>query len=147
MINYTYFQNLNMGQLWSALSFLVLGGNWANIQSRQLDQRKLEQDRIISEIRSIENCMYCYLDKRIETLLLPWANREFQWDLNPEILSTFRERPQNQTKSCHCEAVYTSSESLSNFSYDLSTTEGLTLPLLTDTENTDYSNYEISEDE
>ena len=43
-----------MGQVWSALSFLVPGENQANIQSEHLDARKLEQDRVISELKSME---------------------------------------------------------------------------------------------
>ena len=60
-----------MGQLWAALSFLVPGGNQANIQSEHLDARKLEQDRVISELKSMDQCIYCYLDVRLEILLLP----------------------------------------------------------------------------
>ena len=43
-----------MGQVWSALSFLVPGENQANIQSEHLDARKLEQDKVISELKSME---------------------------------------------------------------------------------------------
>ena len=88
-----------MGQLLSFLPFLVPGENQEDIQFRQLTQRKIEQDKIINQIRSIENCVYYYLDNRIEKLLMPWAQKEFPWDLNSEMLSTFREKPQDQTKN------------------------------------------------
>ena len=72
----------------------------------------------------------CCVDQRIEKLLMPFAQKEFPWDLNSEMPSTFREKPQDQTKSC----------------YHLSTAEGLydNLPPLTDTSNSDY---ETTEDE
>ena len=33
--------------------------------------RKARQDKIIEEIKEIEQCAYCYLDKRVELLLNP----------------------------------------------------------------------------
>lgn len=151
-----------MGQSWSALYFLIPSEKQANIQSEHVDARKSEQDKVISELKSMEQRVYCYLDMRLKILLLPYANWEFLWDKNPEILPTIRMRPQSPTKSCyhcekgplthhyscqiidrifdketitcHCKAVDTSSESLSPL-------------LLTDSDsNSDSSDYEISED-
>ena len=34
---------------------------------------------------------------------MPWVQKEYPWDLDCELLSTFREEPQDRTKSCyHC---------------------------------------------
>ena len=76
---------------------------------------------------------------------MPWAEKVYPWDLDCEFLSTIREEPQDKTKSfyycskgpmvhhyssriidkifdketeaCHCGNIYTSTESLSNYSY------------------------------
>ena len=62
------FRNYNMGQI---LSFLASEESQDDVKLRQLAQRKVEQDKIIHEIRSIEKCVYCYVDQRIEKLLMP----------------------------------------------------------------------------
>ena len=47
--------------------------------------------------------MYCYLDNRLQTLLLPYAFKSYPWDQSCDILTYFREKSKSQPKSCyHC---------------------------------------------
>ena len=66
-------------------------------------QRHREQQLVIQEIQSMEACVYCYLDKRLEILLLPYASKTYPWDKSCDILPHFRGRADSQSKSCyHC---------------------------------------------
>ena len=66
-------------------------------------QRHREQQLVIQEIQSMEACVYCYLDKRLEILLLPYASKTYPWDESCDILPYFRGRADSQSKSCyHC---------------------------------------------
>ena len=38
-------------------------------------QRKLEQDKVIDKVVLMEQCMQCYINKRLETLLLPFVKK------------------------------------------------------------------------
>ena len=49
----------------------------------------------------MEQCMQCYINKRLETLLLPWAKNEYPWDLNDEILLTLREKSKEEVMYSH----------------------------------------------
>ena len=53
---------------------------------------------------------------------------------------------QKETKACQCDKNDASSES-SHLSYDLSSNEGSLPPLLTNTELSEYSDYEISDND
>ena len=66
-------------------------------------QRHREQQLVIQEIQSMEACVYCYLDKRLEILLLPYASKTYPWDKSCDILPHFRGRADSQSKNCyHC---------------------------------------------
>ena len=45
--------------------------------------------------------MQCYVNQRLETLILPWAKNEFPWDLNDEILPPLREKPKEERMCSH----------------------------------------------
>ena len=83
-----------------------MGGIWSFFYSREdlaSRQRHRQQQLIIQEIESIEACVYCYLDNRLQTLLLPYASKSYPWDQSCDILPYFRERSESQSKSCyHC---------------------------------------------
>ena len=83
-----------------------MGGIWSFFYPREdlaSRQRHRQQQLIIQEIESIEACVYCYLDNRLQTLLLPYASKSYPWDQSCDILPYFRERSESQSKSCyHC---------------------------------------------
>ena len=83
-----------------------MGGIWSFFYSREdlaSRQRHRQQQLIIQEIESIEACVYCYLDNRLQTLLLPYASKSYPWDQPCDILPYFRERSESQSKNCyHC---------------------------------------------
>ena len=83
-----------------------MGGIWSFFYPREdlaSRQRHRQQQQIIQEIESIEACVYCYLDNRLQTLLLPYASKSYPWDQSCDILPYFRERSESQPKNCyHC---------------------------------------------
>ena len=83
-----------------------MGGIWSFFYPREdlaSRQRHRQQQLIIQEIESIEACVYCYLDNRLQTLLLPYASKSYPWDQSCDILPYFRERSESQPKNCyHC---------------------------------------------
>ena len=83
-----------------------MGGIWSFFYPREdlaSRQRHRQQQLIIQEIESIEACVYCYIDNRLQTLLLPYAAKSYPWDQSCDILPYFRERAESQSKSCyHC---------------------------------------------
>ena len=81
------------------LTLFNAGFNQEGDQLKMLDERKVKQDKIIDEIKEIENCIYCYVDKRLEKILLPWANKNYPWDMNSELLTTIREEPDQKSES------------------------------------------------
>ena len=84
----------------------IMGGIWSFFYPKEdlaSRQRHRQQQLIIQEIESIEACVYCYLDNRLQTLLLPYASKSYPWDQSCDILPYFRERSESQSKSCyHC---------------------------------------------
>ena len=57
------FRNYNMGQI---LSFFAPGENQEDKKLKQIAQRRIKQDEIINEIKAIEQCIYCFIDHKIE---------------------------------------------------------------------------------
>ena len=97
---HNYFRNHIMGGI---LTFLGPGNSQEDEQLKKLNERKIRQDDIIKEIKDIESCIYCYVDHRLEKLLLPWAEKAYPWDLDCQLLSTIREEPKDRTENCsHC---------------------------------------------
>ena len=84
----------------------IMGVIWSLFYSREdlvSKQRHREQQLVIQEIQSMEACVYCYLDKRLEILLLPYASKTYPWDESCDILPYFRGRADSQFKNCyHC---------------------------------------------
>ena len=84
----------------------IMGVIWSLFYPREdlaSKQRHREQQLVIQEIQSMEACVYCYLDKRLEILLLPYASKTYPWDESCDILPYFRGRADSQSKSCyHC---------------------------------------------
>ena len=84
----------------------IMGGIWSFFYPKEdlaSRQRHRHQQLIIQEIESIEACVYCYLDNRLQTLLLPYAFKSYPWDQSCDILPYFREKSKSQPKSCyHC---------------------------------------------
>ena len=69
----------------------------------EIVSRQKQQQLIIREIESIEACCYCYIDRRLEALLLPYVNKAYPWDMECDILPHFRQNYNYQPKSCyHC---------------------------------------------
>ena len=66
-------------------------------QLKKLNERKVRQVDIIKELRDIESCIYCYVDHRLEKLLVPWAENTYPWDLDCKPLSTTRKEQNVQT--------------------------------------------------
>ena len=59
-----------------------MGGIWSFSKHRdEIVSRQKQQQLIIREIESIEACCYCYIDMRLEALLLPYANKAYSWGL------------------------------------------------------------------
>ena len=81
------------------LTLFSTGFNQEDEQLKMLDERKAKQTKIIKAIREIENCIYCYVDKRLELLLIPWANKSYPWDMNSELLKTIREGQEHKNES------------------------------------------------
>ena len=83
-----------------------MGGIWSDSQRRcELISRQRRQQSIIREIEAIEACIYCYVDCRLQSLLLPYARKEYPWDILPhcDILPHFKNNINYQQKSCyHC---------------------------------------------
>ena len=81
-----------------------MGGIWSFSKHRdEIVSRQRQQQSIIREIESIEACVYCYIDRRLETLLMPYAKKEYPWDIVCDILLHFRKNNNYQPKSCyHC---------------------------------------------
>ena len=141
-----------------------MGGIWSNF-TRQEDNnsRQIQQQIVIKEIQLIENCVYCYIDQRLETLLLPYATKSYPWDIQTDILPHFRDNPdyqsrkcyhcrkgqlkdhfscqvidkifQKQTQNCQCDPSSESSE----INFDQSDSEHSFPPSLTDTDVSDFS--------
>ena len=83
-----------------------MGGIWSDSKRRcELISRQRRQQSIIREIEAIEAGIYCYVDSRLQCLLLPYARKEYPWDILPhcDILPHFRNNMNYQPKSCyHC---------------------------------------------
>ena len=83
-----------------------MGGTWSDAKRRcELMSRQKRQMAILREIEAIESCIYCYLDHRLDSLLSPYARKEYPWDMLPHcnILPYFRNNNDYQQKSCyHC---------------------------------------------
>ena len=81
-----------------------MGGIWSFFYPKEdLASRQRQQQIIIQEIESIEACVYCYIDSRLKTLLLPYASKSYPWDQSCDILPYFREKSESQSRSCyHC---------------------------------------------
>ena len=81
-----------------------MGGIWSFFYpEKDLASRQRQQQLIIQEIESIEACVYCYIDSRLKTLLLPYASKSYPWDQSCDILPYFREKSESQSRSCyHC---------------------------------------------
>ena len=81
-----------------------MGGIWSFFKHRdEILTRQKQQQLIIQEIESIEACCYCYIDRRLEALLLPYAHKSYPWDIECDILPYFRENSNYQPNKCyHC---------------------------------------------
>ena len=81
-----------------------MGGIWSDSKRRcELVSRERRQQSITREIEAIEACVYCYIDSRLQCLLLPYARKEYPWDTDCDILPHFRNNMNYQPKSCyHC---------------------------------------------
>ena len=81
-----------------------MGGIWSFFNHQEdIISRQKQQQLIIKEIEMIEACVYCYLDSRLETLLMPYATKSYPWDLQYDILPHFREKSDSQSDRCyHC---------------------------------------------
>ena len=83
-----------------------MGGIWSGPQRQcELISRQRQQQSTIREIEAIERCIYCYIDIRLKSLLVPYARKEYPWDIPPycNILPHLRNNINYQPKSCyHC---------------------------------------------
>ena len=83
-----------------------MGGTWSDAKRRcELMSRQRRQMAILREIEVIESGIYCYVDCRLDSLLSPYARKEYPWDILPhcDILPYFRNNNNYQQKSCyHC---------------------------------------------
>ena len=83
-----------------------MGGTWSGSQRQcELISRQRQQQSTIREIEAIERCIYCYIDIRLKSLLVPYAKKEYPWDIPPyyNILRHLRNNINYQPKSCyHC---------------------------------------------
>ena len=76
-----------------------MGGIWSDSQHRcELISRQRRQQSIIREIEANEACIYCYIDSRLQCLLLPYARKEYPWDTDCDILPHFRNNMNYQPK-------------------------------------------------
>ena len=83
---------------------IIMGSIWSFFNPKEnIASRQRQQQLVIKEIESIEACVYCYIDGRLKTLLMPYATRLYPWDLQCEILPHFREKSDSQSRKCyHC---------------------------------------------
>ena len=81
-----------------------MGGIWSFFYPKEdLASRQRQQQLVIQEIESIEACVYCYIDGRLKTLLMPYVSKSYPWDLSCDILPHFREKSDSQSRKCyHC---------------------------------------------
>ena len=81
-----------------------MGGIWSFFNPQaDIVSRQKQQQLVIKEIELIEACMYCYIDGRLETLLMPYVSKSYPWDLPCDILPHFREKSDSQSRKCyHC---------------------------------------------
>ena len=65
-----------------------MGAFWSGPQrqSESITRQKLQQSTI-REIAAIEECIYCYVDIRLGSLLGPFTKRKHPWD-SPHTVST-----------------------------------------------------------
>ena len=82
------------------LTFFGPGNSQEDEQLKKLNERKVRQDDIIKELKEIESCIYCYVDHRLEKLVLPWAENAYPLDLDCELLATIREGQKDKTETC-----------------------------------------------
>ena len=82
----------------------IMGGIWSvSKHQHEMVSRQRQQQSIIREIESIEACVYCYIDRRLQTLLMPYTKKEYPWDMECDILPHFRKNNNYKPKSCyHC---------------------------------------------
>ena len=81
-----------------------MGGIWSFFNPKEdIASRQRQQQLVIQEIESIEACVYCYIDGRLKTLLMPYVSKSYPWDLSCDILPHFREKSDSQSRKCyHC---------------------------------------------
>ena len=81
-----------------------MGGIWSFFNPQaDIVSRQKQQQLVIKEIELIEACVYCYIDSRLETLLMPYVTKSYPWDIQCDILPHFREKSDSQSRKCyHC---------------------------------------------
>ena len=81
-----------------------MGGIWSFFNPKEdTTSRQIQQQLVVKEIEAIETCVYCYIDKRLKTLLIPYATKSYPWDIQCEILPHFREKTDFPPRTCyHC---------------------------------------------
>ena len=81
-----------------------MGGIWSFFNPKEdTTSRQIQQQLVIKEIEAIEACVYCYIDDRLKTLLIPYATKSYPWDIQCDILPHFREKSDSQSRKCyHC---------------------------------------------
>ena len=81
-----------------------MGGIWSFFYPKEdTISRQIQQQLVVKEIEAIETCVYCYIDERLKTLLIPYATKSYPWDIQCEILPHFREKTDSPPRTCyHC---------------------------------------------
>ena len=83
-----------------------MGASWSGSQrqSESITRQKLQQSTI-RELAAIKQCIYCYIDTRLGSLLEPYSKQKYPWDY-PPYCNTPRHLRYNrnyQPKDCyHC---------------------------------------------